>query len=102
MKEKAAIQEHAKEDDCAQLTLPLRVSAEEMEELISGNGWQRQSHGSSVGMLRALLEGHQLLASDPKCGGHVKQGNVGVHSFPYVSDTPFCPQDIHDGGGDVC
>eukprot|EP00959_Pyramimonas_sp_CCMP1952_P028831 604672-Pyramimonas_sp.AAC.1 len=61
-----------------------------MEELISGSGWQRQSHGTSAGMLHAmlLLEGYQLLASEPKYGGTVKQGNVGAYSFPYEEDNP--------------
>eukprot|EP00959_Pyramimonas_sp_CCMP1952_P154345 3228983-Pyramimonas_sp.AAC.1 len=59
-----------------------------MEEVISGNGWQRQSRGSSAGMLHALLEGYQLLASNPNYRGGVKQGNVGVYSFPHENDDP--------------
>eukprot|EP00959_Pyramimonas_sp_CCMP1952_P380629 7974677-Pyramimonas_sp.AAC.1 len=59
-----------------------------MGEVISGSGWHRQSHGSSVSMLHALLKGYQLLAPNPRCGGGVKQGDVGVYSFPHDNGDP--------------
>eukprot|EP00959_Pyramimonas_sp_CCMP1952_P368804 7725105-Pyramimonas_sp.AAC.1 len=61
---------------------------EKVEELIVDRNWTRQPHGTSVGALHALLEGYQILPSDPEYGGNVKKSNVGVDSFPYADDNP--------------
>eukprot|EP00959_Pyramimonas_sp_CCMP1952_P415456 8705259-Pyramimonas_sp.AAC.1 len=47
-----------------------------------------QSHGTSVGALLALLEGHQLLPSDPGYGGNVKKTSAGVYLLLHVDDNP--------------
>eukprot|EP00959_Pyramimonas_sp_CCMP1952_P126578 2647210-Pyramimonas_sp.AAC.1 len=57
------------------------------EVLDPSAGWTKQSHGASVTTLHAVLEGHQLLPSDPRFGGNVKAHAVGVYYFPCV-DNP--------------
>eukprot|EP00959_Pyramimonas_sp_CCMP1952_P209511 4383327-Pyramimonas_sp.AAC.1 len=72
---------------CTQFTLPFFVTTEKLNEVQDQtSGWSRQSHGTSVNALQSLLEGHQLLPSDPRYGGSIKGGSVGVYSFPCVND----------------
>eukprot|EP00959_Pyramimonas_sp_CCMP1952_P458328 9476450-Pyramimonas_sp.AAC.1 len=74
---------------CTQLTLPFFVTTEKLNDVQDlTSGWSRQSRGASVNALQSVLEGHQLLPSDPRYGGSIKMGNVGVYSFPCVND-PF-------------
>eukprot|EP00959_Pyramimonas_sp_CCMP1952_P108938 2277839-Pyramimonas_sp.AAC.1 len=63
---------------CVELSLPFFVTEEKLAE-VSGSsaGWTKQSHGTSVTALHVILEGHQLLPSDPKYGGSVKTHVVG-------------------------
>eukprot|EP00959_Pyramimonas_sp_CCMP1952_P198880 4159679-Pyramimonas_sp.AAC.1 len=54
---------------CVQLTLPFYVTEENIGELRDpSSGWSRQYHGTSATALHSILEGHQLLTSDPLYG----------------------------------
>eukprot|EP00959_Pyramimonas_sp_CCMP1952_P009359 195301-Pyramimonas_sp.AAC.1 len=75
MWEKVAIVEHTEKEQCVQLALPLQVNKDELAELTPGQNWTRQSHGTSVGTPHPILEGYQILPSDPEYGGSVKKAN---------------------------
>eukprot|EP00959_Pyramimonas_sp_CCMP1952_P202075 4225538-Pyramimonas_sp.AAC.1 len=73
---------------CVELSLPFFMTDEKIAEVSdSSAGWTKQSHGTSVTALHVILEGHQLLPSDPRYGGNVKAHAVGVYSFPCI-DNP--------------
>eukprot|EP00959_Pyramimonas_sp_CCMP1952_P229142 4791316-Pyramimonas_sp.AAC.1 len=59
---------------CVQLTSPFNVAEGKLGEVQDPfSGWSRQSHGTSVAALHSILEGHQLLSSDPRYGGSIMQ-----------------------------
>eukprot|EP00959_Pyramimonas_sp_CCMP1952_P125611 2626442-Pyramimonas_sp.AAC.1 len=61
--------------------------AEKLEEVQDPtSGWSRQPRGTSVTALQPILEGHQLLPSNPRYSGSIKMGNVGVYSCPCIDD----------------
>ena len=53
---------------CTCLILPFFVSEDKKNEF-SETKWSKQSNGTTVDALHAILEGHQLLPSDPNYGG---------------------------------
>eukprot|EP00959_Pyramimonas_sp_CCMP1952_P126569 2647039-Pyramimonas_sp.AAC.1 len=63
---------------CVEVSLPFFVTGEKIAEVLDPSaGWTKQSHGTSVTALHAILEGHQLLPSGPRYGGNVKAREVG-------------------------